>query len=583
MSDSVYEKDGRRIRSSIDRMRSNDGRAVWDWSRSLVPVDLHARQAYSYGRHFPLFRYVPRNGRQPELFVINGDESPVRGRGWGGSRTPDHQSDTRAYVEKLGAASLVIPFSALEGARIDIDSIRPVHVRPDATWQETVTRPPADTPEYRKRETVHVERSSASLDDVPEQQRKTWRYANGTHEYRDIPRGADGLYRWSVPETREIPPDADGMYRWEETRHRLGDCLFSAVRIGETVRRRYLSSFDYEERAPLYFLVQVPRGAGDTVEAAVDSLAPRAVWAARARGLEVRRQGDIFFVETGLTDAALEQRGIRSRARLTQWDRDARARKGEVGFVAPLTAGQVRAMDRFRRAEFLRITRDARVQLEHRTAPKAGPRTEKGARRKWAKVRASDARDLELARARLRAVTFGKAGTFHGRAWRYAPVDRYTRLSPLQHERAQVAYAIRHARESLELVEARAARNAMGRAQARDAYRAPFTAGPAAIVAHGMAKAAASARFYPERYGAGDAERRARVRRALAVYGTAHTAREVVTVKGGAVYVRGKVSHRPGLDPGRPSWDTAPDHRPLNLDPSVWYLAIRNRVPRARA
>jgi hypothetical protein len=167
---------------------------------------------------------------------------------------------------------------------------------------------------------------------------------------------------------------------------------------------------------------------------------------------------------------------------------------------------------------------------------------------------------------------------------RYAPVQRYTRMSPLQYERATIAARVKRAREALETVQDRAARNAMGRAAARDVYRAPLTAGPAAIVAMRMARSAARAKFYPQETGAGyDAHRRA-VRNVLSIYGTAHTAREVARVRGGAVYVRGKVSHRPELDDGRPSrWDTRPEHRPLELRDDCWYLAVRNRVPRSRA
>ena len=59
-------------------------------------ADLHAREVYSYGRHFPLFRYVSKSGRHPAVFVINGDE-------WRGSnsRTRQHQTDARAVIAEL--------------------------------------------------------------------------------------------------------------------------------------------------------------------------------------------------------------------------------------------------------------------------------------------------------------------------------------------------------------------------------------------------------------------------------------------------------------------------------------------------
>jgi hypothetical protein len=124
-----------------------------------------------------------------------------------------------------------------------------------------------------------------------------------------------------------------------------------SARVEVRRRARYLSSFDMNERPPLYFLAQVPRGAGDTVESALDSLAPRAVHAAMARGRDVRRQGDVFFIETDLSTLELELRGARF-ARLTQWTRDARARRGEVCYRAPLSAAARRRETAYARRLF---------------------------------------------------------------------------------------------------------------------------------------------------------------------------------------------------------------------------------------
>ena len=141
------------------------------------------------------------------------------------------------------------------------------------------------------------------------------------------------------------------------------------------------------------------------------------------------------------------------------------------------------------------------------------------------------------------------------------------------------------ARERLETLERRGARDSLentSRAAARDSYRRRFSAGPPALVAWRMSGAAAAARFIPsENDGATIAKRREQVRRALAIYGTAHAAREVFRTRAGAVYVRGTVRHVPALEPGRTG---APDHRPLDLgtDGALW-LAVRNTVPRQAA
>src|SRR5919201_2070108 len=70
-------------------------------------ADLHAREVYSYGKHFPLFRFVPREGRRPPLFVINGDT-------WRGglSATSSHQAIARDAIAVSGVRSIILPFSA---------------------------------------------------------------------------------------------------------------------------------------------------------------------------------------------------------------------------------------------------------------------------------------------------------------------------------------------------------------------------------------------------------------------------------------------------------------------------------------
>lgn len=68
-------------------------------------------------------------------------------------------------------------------------------------------------------------------------------------------------------------------------------------------------------------------------------------------------------------------------------------------------------------------------------------------------------------------------------------------------------------------------------------------------------------------------------RRTLSIYGTAHTATEVVVTKEGRVYVRGTAHH----DPQIIGENRRPDHQNKILgDQRKWYLAVRNTVPRRR-
>jgi len=773
---SVYDRDAITIRDAVSLLAGKHvfdsrGREI-DSPREYSTNRAHARgrEVHSYGAHFPLFRYVHERGRRP-LFLVNGDVWRGNGGSWGNrSRTPDHQTVTRDAIRASGVESCVIPFTALSGAGIALDSVRLIHARPDKGWTETrYAETLAGVPRWNRTVSYSVERTAETLAGVADEYRRvhrkltvdeqaardadcaagrpyTWGYAYGEWGYADRLPDADGLYRWTESRTRPIDADADGRYSWTVHVHRLGDCLFSGVReISEPARpaypfergrdtarervtlesvdgyqtctaapdhshesgagsacvhcgrelvaravwrrrARYLSSFDTNESPPLYFLAEVPHGAGDTVETALDALAPRAVHAAIARGAEVLRQGDIFLIPTALDVAALERRGIRLRARLTQWTRDARARRGETGYVPPLSAADRRRMDAIARREYRAARRagetasaylldygererrraESREQwrellarqdrerdramragfapdatapesgrcdvcgavigmacapmtaLEHRYARDDGaernarlfatrhnrepladvhagereglrrrtlagrtrdvatlpaPYSDAGIRRRFANLRADYVRDVALARVALRRATFAEPRPYrdsYGRANRMDPRSR--------------VYAIERARESFERVSRRGAVDSWGNrspAMARDSYRRAGRNG--AIEEWRAAQETARRRLRPELYGERAANLRERVRDAVSIYGTAHTATEVVTLRSGAVYVRGTVLHRPAIERNGDAW-RAPDHRPTVLgNGERWYLAVRNTVPRQTA
>jgi hypothetical protein len=68
-----------------------------------------------------------------------------------------------------------------------------------------------------------------------------------------------------------------------------------------------------------------------------------------------------------------------------------------------------------------------------------------------------------------------------------------------------------------------------------------------------------------------------RGRATLSIYGTAHTASEVVVTKNGRVYCRGTAHH----DPAVIGEQRRPDHQDKTLG-DKWHLAVRNTVPRRR-
>lgn len=637
----AIEYDERTIRDAVQRLVTGEG-SVRTYSVGRVEVSLSAREAYSYGRHFPLFRFVPTKDRRPALFVVNGDRWNGAGRGWNRSRTPDHQDAVRRAIAATGVTSLVLPFSALDGAGIDIDSIRPLHVRADEWFEETVERRSWDElPRHRRTYSAPVQRESSHVtSEIP----RTYRYATpdekrshgweGFGRYPILP-DADGMYRWKVHVERRTVPDNDGIYRWTEQRHRLGDSLFTAERtivetrpafpfeVGsstarETVslspsgrrgdgcsqnewrdhvagpdgacihcngallanvtyrrRARYLSSFDMNEPMPLYFLCEVPRTGAPTVDGALDSLAPRAVHAAMLAGKEVRRQGDVFFIDTPLTRETLMERGA-TFGRLTQWTRSAKPRPGEVTFVAPdrtrdeATAKRELAYARrLWRETYREAVRAATAHERPGTAPMSKP----GYRAEWSKRRAGRDSAIMVARANLRRATWSTM-----RENRYVAGRQYSHETCLQYRRRAHVQAVISARRELDRALASGADHAghTHSRHARDVYRARY--GGNAQAAWIRACDTARRRYRPETvfdHARAVANREA-VRRHLMVYGTAHSATEVARV-GNAVYVRGTVVHAVTLETGR---GDRPDHIPVRLTPDRWYLAVRNTVPR---
>lgn len=555
-----------------------------------------------------LARYLPAGRKRTRAaFLVTGDRWGAPG--WGHT---DPQTETRLAVadaaRAIGADVLLIPFAALEAARVDMDSIRPLEVRPDKTWTEwEALAPYPKRDERRKREGAPLNAAPQSYGWDAARIVHTWKGPDG-RRYRQVetlgewrrftfegprpelrPDGTPwGAWEaWPRSEYRHVTLDTPrlgdveylrGASRsWGETvrqnergewgtdrhMHRLGDALFMADVVGtatrahlptvadvvavalrciraeraergiaargngapvepasvrferfdvdapisetvETRRRvRFVSSFDMNERAPLYFLATLPRTSrARTVADAIEDLAPPAVHAALARGAEVLRQGDIFAIPTNLTDADLVDMGA-TRARLSQWTRGARARKGEVGYRRPLNAADRRRIRAYARRRF---AQDFRALLADATPDRVGPQTVRARRRSWDTPGTPRPRDRDGYRRRY--------GTNARAVWERALAAGF--------ERFAAGTSAAPVREPI-----------------RDALRA-----------------------------------------VLAIHGTSHGATEVARVPGGAVYVRGVMRHEPSLEPGRRG---GRDHAPLKLgDGTRWYLAVRNTVPRLR-
>ncbi len=328
--------------------------------------------------------------------------------------------------------------------------------------------------------------------------------------------------------------------------------------IVETVpfrrRRRYLSSFDANEPRGLYFLATLPSSSrARTVDMALDDLAPAAVHAAIARGRDVQRQGDIFAIETSLTDEDI--RGW-PRARLTlhtgHSGYSVSPRPNEPGYVAPLTRDERERMRARARFQWRRQFRALRVP---------GPATPSGARARFAAMREAWLAELERARSKARsavlapdsAMRSGRPNGFHAR-WN---------------------------RETFERIRAGGPEGTRG--ATRDGYRdirQGYRSSGRALELWRNCLDAEYRRLRPTSTGPAQVRAARDVRSILSVHGTAHSATEVARGPGGTVYVRGTMRHVPALEPGRRG---ERDHVNLKLgDGKTWYLAVRNTVPRNR-
>lgn len=330
------------------------------WSERILQVSPHADNRtqssiimnsdslFHYGHHFELARIVRKSNGHARLVLLNGDRWNGSG-GWGNataSRQMQVQRIVRQQVRDTDIETLLVPFSVLDSADIEPDTIVPLDVRDDRRDVVEHTSEKAPGP-------------LAKMDDPSgatytfEEQRHGYRYPDGrvepegwnlTHERReelgvtfgeythreerpvlvDNPNEAEvknaGAFTYARANARR---QADGTWKWTTETHRLGDSLFKGrVRWSErytnedghtdyrwrTRWAKFLSSFDYNEPNRPYFMCELRRGSpATTVEEAIDDLMPAEVRDLVASGVEVLRQGDIFAIPTNLSTRDVEQ------------------------------------------------------------------------------------------------------------------------------------------------------------------------------------------------------------------------------------------------------------------------------------
>lgn len=340
------------------------------WAGSF-PFGLEELQ--SYGSHFPLVQAIPasRKDRRTRLWLLNGDRWGGNG-GWGMS-TSGQQSLVRRLVAQTGIESIILPFSAIDAARIDHSSIR-VLAQDEETWQ-SVTHTQAERPDdvemvpkheiiaetgYAHRGGKYSSIEWESFESIPESIRVYFdpdgsvkpRYAepvkyrvsfgrqhrdyNTAKPYSDYATGpiqtrpggklyVPPVYRYmGVRASLDSKRNADGdWYSWERlesgewrrtTRvHTLGQSVFRAAYTGANRKRywaNFLSGVDNTPHGSGYFLVQLPKNADvSSVASAIESLKPAVVVTAESYGLDVKRQGDLFAIPTDYSIRDLRRMG----------------------------------------------------------------------------------------------------------------------------------------------------------------------------------------------------------------------------------------------------------------------------------
>jgi len=291
--------------SNVERAQRWMDRALGRANRDLAAdgtLFYEGDTVYSYGHHFPMAivmrerpntHYAWRESSptigEPQWVLVNGDNFS--------STTSRHQAIVRSVIANNFMPSLIVPFTALDAAGIERTSIEILQVREDRVerWTEEVEPKGANL-----RSMVYGDDNRPMPFEPGVTRLGAGQHGDGNYNYvyEEVPnrRWVRATNNGAIAE-RETPHEP---WRVERTRHWLGDSLFIGKAHGR--RRRFLSSFDYQESRPLYFLCELPRSSrATTVEQAYEDLKPDLVKEAERAGMEVTRQGDMFAVPTELS------------------------------------------------------------------------------------------------------------------------------------------------------------------------------------------------------------------------------------------------------------------------------------------
>lgn len=211
-----------------------EGTQEYGQNRSNGNMFFEGDTIYSYGKHFPLATKL-----EDGYILLNGDTYSVT--------TNQHQAEVRAAVR--GMNHIIIPFSTLRGAGIDYRQIQVIEVEPDRSISVKCRSKRCLTP------------------------------GDHTHEQHLMGRS---VFKATV-----------------HTRQLVEDPVFqNGVRWDSNIQESYyLSGVDetFRDIRQGHFLAELPYAA-DNVAGALEALKPEPVKDAEDEGIEVKRQGEWFFI-----------------------------------------------------------------------------------------------------------------------------------------------------------------------------------------------------------------------------------------------------------------------------------------------
>lgn len=227
-------------------------------------IKMRGDSIYSYGEHFEIARIIRHPGGTARIVLCNGDRWSGSGR-WGGGTFGDQMTTQRLVrkaIEDTNIDMMIVPFSTLDAANIELESVEPIHVREDRREYEhhvyterpgpfhKMDDPSGATAPHIEQRWGHVHNETGEvIQHVPysltpeEREQYTWksydhvterpvRVDDETHAYvKEYGRG-NNRHWYGDAELQ-----ADGTWLWVEEHHRLGDSLFRARYTEHTSRK----------------------------------------------------------------------------------------------------------------------------------------------------------------------------------------------------------------------------------------------------------------------------------------------------------------------------------------------------------